>query len=557
MPDRPRPSLTLASIGVLLLCVAAHAVAQSVAPPRATLDAGVVQGINVPGHPDEAAFEGIPFAAPPIGQRRWKPPAPVPHWRGIRLATRLAPVCPQRFPSPEYFDGIAERVGGRSRHHAPLKTSEDCLYLDVWSNNLHGSTRLPVMVWIHGGGNVQGWATQGTDGGAALARRGVVVVMIEYRLGALGFLADSALSAESPHHSSGNYGLLDQIAALHWVQRNIAAFGGDPGRVTIFGQSSGALDVTCLTMSPLAAGLFQRAISESGACTGPFSDLRTPVLSFSPHPAAELTGARLARDLGVANTRDVLGAMRAKSADAILAAAAADPHLSLDVIVDGWVMPEQPDLMMAAGRQQHIPLLIGSNADEYRTLARTFPVKTLARYPHELLDAFGSSAPLRRFLPQLLARYPAHDTAQAQQQLFAVNTDGFGYSARFTARAMRRAGERNVYLYRFTHVIPTPGGVRLGAFHTAEMPFVFGSNPGWPRGPGDAALADAIVGYWVRFAATGNPNRPGLPTWPAYEARTDPVLELGDQLRVVTGVRRAQYDLFDEAQRTLDALLAR
>lgn len=522
-------------------------------PPRAHVDGGVIEGSYYDARSTDAVFKGIPFAAPPVGDLRWKPPAAVPAWRGIRDAKRFPPICLQQLSSPEYYAGISARVGGRLLPQRPLTTSEDCLYLSIWTSNFGSAERRPVMVWIHGGGNNGGWGTQGTEAGEFLARQGVVLVMIEYRVGAFGFIADSALTAESPHRASGNYGLLDQIAALGWVQRNIAAFGGDPTRVTAFGQSSGALDVTCLMMSPLARGLFQRAISESGTCTGPFAALKKPVTSFDEHPAAEASGRRLAKALGITGATDVLRAMRAKSADEILAAMSRDPGIAHEVIVDGWSIPEQPDRVLAEGRQLNVPFIVGSNRDEFRTLAGAFPVRSMAGYPEQLLSALGSSAPLRAFVPRLLDAYPASDTAEAQRRLFEVNNDGFGAPARYFARAMAKAGQRNVYFYYFNHVVPTPGGQVLGAFHTGEIPFVFGSDVGWPHGPYDVGLRNAISGYWVQFAATGNPNRRGLPAWPRYEPASDQYLELGDTIRVGSRLRQRQYDLLDDAQAALDA----
>ncbi len=521
--------------------------------PRAQIDGGTVEGSYYEARATDAVFKGIPFAAPPLGDLRWKPPTPVPAWRGVRDAKEFPPICPQHLYSPEYYDGISARVGGQPPPHRPLTTSEDCLYLSIWTSNFGSADRRPVMVWIHGGGNNGGWGTQGTDNGEFLARKGVVLVMIEYRVGALGFIADSALSAESPHHSSGNYGLLDQIAALRWVQRNIAAFGGDPTRVTAFGQSSGAMDITCLTTSPLARGLFQRAISESGACTGPFAALKKPVTSSSEHPAAEESGRRLAKALGVSDAPNVLAAMRAKSADEILAAMSRDPGIAHEVNVDGWVIPEQPDIVFAEGRQLSMPFMVGSNKDEFRAFVSSFPVPSMARYSPALLDALGSSAPLRAFLPRLLEAYPASDTVEAERRLFEANTDGFGSSARYVARAMARAGQRDVYFYYFTHVIPSPGGRALGAFHSGEIPFVFGNDPGWPSDQRSLQLKDAISGYWVQFAETGNPNRRGLPEWPRYDPRSDRYLELGDSIRIGSRLRQVQYDLLDDAQAALDA----
>lgn len=555
MPPRKRIPIQISAVAVPSTLL--YLILQAVAPPapRAHVEGGVVEGKYFGSRSTDVVFEGIPFAAPPVGALRWKPPAPVQPWRGIRNAKELPPICPQIHSSPDYYARISVRVGGRVPPQRRLTTSEDCLYLSIWTSNFGAARKRPVMVWIHGGGNYEGWGTSATGNGEFLARQGVVVVMLEYRLGALGFIADSALTAESPHHSSGNYGLLDQIAALRWVQRNIAEFGGDPTRVTAFGQSSGALDVTCLMTSPLARGLFQRAISESGVCTGPFAALREPVTSYSEHPAAEESGRQLAKALGVSDTHDVIGAMRAKSADQILAAMSRNPGIAHEVIVDGWVIPDQPDRVLAEGRQSRVPFMVGSNADEFRTLVHRFPVPSMAAYPEQLLSAVGSSAPLRAFGPRLLATYPASDTAQAERRLFELNTDGFGQGARFFARAMARAGQRNVYLYHFTHVIPTPGGRSIGAFHSGEIPFVFGSDLGWPHGKHDSELRKAISGYWVHFAATGNPNGDGRPWWPRYDAATDRYLDLGDPIRAGSRLRKPQYDLLDDAQAALDARL--
>jgi para-nitrobenzyl esterase len=401
------------------------------APPRATLDVGVVQGVRVGPGVGEVAFLGIPFAAPPVGGRRWVPPQPVAPWSGVRRADTWPAICPQRLHHPEYFDELAVRTGGTiPRRGRALVTSENCLTLSVWTAHFGDRTPRPVFVWIHGGGNVEGWDTQGLTDGMFLARKGIVVVSIEYRLGDFGF-------------KGGNYGLLDQIAALKWVQRNIAAFGGDPARVTIGGQSSGAEDAACLMASPLAQGLFRGVVLESGVCGDG------------------------------------------------------------DMLVDGRVIPDQPGRLFAAGRVAHVPVLVGTNADEMRSLG-------------------------------------VADSADGE-----VATDAeFGGPARRMARAMARQGVP-VYLYYFTHVVPTPGGARLGAFHTGEMPFVFGSDPGWPHGAGDARLRDVVSGYWVQFIMSGDPNGPTLPSWPRYDLSDEPYLELGDTIRSGQHLREAQYDQVD------------
>jgi para-nitrobenzyl esterase len=440
--------------------------APQLAPPQVALDAGLVQGLRVGPAPGDVAFLGIPFAAPPVGARRWAAPQPVAHWSGVRRADSWPPICPQPLHQPEYFDDLAVRAGGvtpRPAHPRTLSMSEDCLTLSVWTTRLGDAGRRPVFVWVHGGGNVEGWNTQGLTDGMFLARKGIVVVSIEYRVGALGFLG-------------GNYGLLDQIAGLQWVQRNIAAFGGDPARVTVGGQSSGAEDVACLLASPLARGLFRGAILESGVCGDAL--------------------ARVRADDGHAERQ---AALRRVPADSLVAAG-----WDGDVVVDGRVLPDQPSRLFDAGRVARVPVLVGTNADEMRSLG-------------------------------------VSDSADAE-----VATDAeFGAPARGFARAMARRGAP-VYVYYFTHVIPTSGGARLGAFHTGEMPFVFGSDPGWPRGAGDDRLRDAVSGYWVRFIQTLNPNGPALPTWPRYDSVGGRYLELGDTLRPGQYLRNAQYDQVDQ-----------
>jgi para-nitrobenzyl esterase len=555
MHPTPKRSIVAGCCAALAASCGAPDAHRDSGPPRATLDAGVVEGTYAGADSALAIFKGIPFASPPVGPLRWKPPAPVARWQGIRKADSLPPICPQKRYDIDYFDRLTKRVGGTSPPQPTMPMSEDCLYLSVWTTNLRGTEKQPVMVWVHGGGNVDGWATHGSIDGAPLARRGAVVVMIQYRLGALGFLADSLLTAESPHHSSSNYGLLDQIAALQWVQRNAAAFGGDSTRVTIFGESAGAVDVTCLMVSPLARGLFHRVIAQSGSCVWPVPELGRPVSGLSAMPKAERSGKKLAKNLGVDRERDVLAAMRAKSADEIVAASADDPEISRDVPADGWVIPMQPDLAFAQGMQVNVPVLIGSNEDEMRSLVRAFPVPRMQDYPQLLLEALGGNPEFRPLAPKLLAAYPAADTGTAQRRLFEAGSDGFGASARWLARAMRKAGQSDVYVYRFTHIIPSPGGRSVGAFHGAEMPFVFGNDPGWPKGAQDSTLGEAIRGYWVDFARTGNPNGKGRPTWPAYDSNLDSYLELGDTVRARDHLRTVHFDLQDSALAIVDARL--
>ncbi len=301
--------------------------------PTVKLESGVVEGIRF-GAPNEAAFLGVPFAAPPVGELRWKPPLPPAAWSGVRKAGDYGSSCPQL---PQNW-------------LPTLSWNEDCLYLDVWTTQLSRGSRQPVILYFHGGGNTSGRSQQDPLG-PALSREGVVFVSANYRLGPFGFLAHPALTAESEHHSSGNYGLLDQIQALEWVRRNISRFGGDPDRITLMGQSSGALDVCMLMASPLAAGRFQGAIMESGECQSTLDiDIRKPLPYNGISGDGESSGERLARDLGVADGPDALRKLRAIPADRILEAGK-DPNVSLDAVVDGWVVPEQPAKIFAAGRR--------------------------------------------------------------------------------------------------------------------------------------------------------------------------------------------------------------
>ena len=307
-------------------------------PPTVKLKSGILEGAHLVPMQNGATFLGIPYAAPPVGELRWKPPQPVSRWNGTRQATQFGAACPQRPAS--WFPYIG--------------WSEDCLFLNVWTPQLSANAKLPVLIYFHGGSNTQGYS-QMTPLGPALAPEGVVVVSANYRLGPFGFLAHPELTAESPHHSSGNYGLLDQLQALRWVRENIAHFGGDPDRITVMGQSAGAVDVCLLMASPMAAGLFQEAIMESGDCQSVFNeDIRTPIPYNFIAATGEKSGELMAEDLGATNGADELHKLRAIPADEILKAWGQDRRVHFDAIVDGWVIPEQPATIFAKGRQMHI-----------------------------------------------------------------------------------------------------------------------------------------------------------------------------------------------------------
>ncbi len=482
----------------------------------------------------EAVFQGIPFAAPPVGERRWKAPVPVEPWEGVRAATANAPACMQIGGSVEFNRIISDAYGADPSVVQPLgEISEDCLYLNVWTPDWQGDSPLPVMVWIHGGGNTTGGTAETPYDGANLARRGVVVVSIAYRLGPFGYLAHPGLSAETSHGSSGNYGLLDQIEALRWVQRNVAAFGGDPTRVTIFGESAGGANVGYLMTSPLAEGLFHGVISQSGGYQ---------INDFSLLADAEAGGEALANELGIdAAGPDTVEALREVPAERVLTAAAEIPSLTLPP-VDGWALPDVPARLFAEGRFAAVPLIVGANADEWTTLAPFMGNPDLAAHRSALRQAYGELA------GEALALYDVdHEDAVAEADSRWQTEDFFLCPSRFMARASAENGGRT-YLYSFSRVVPGPGGDTLGAYHGAEIPYAFDNlyTQAWmPLEPIDHELADTMAAYWVQFATSGDPNGGGRQQWPTYSADTDRHLDLGTEVVGGDGLRSAACALYD------------
>jgi len=466
-------------------------------------------------NPDVRVYRGIPYALPPVGDLRWKPPQPPAPWQGVREAKEFGNACWQS-PYP----------AAASIYQAKLPPlSEDCLTLNVWTAAKSEKDRLPVMVWIHGGGFTRGSGISPAYNGEGFARKGVVLVTINYRLGVFGFLAHPALSAESVHHSSGNYAVLDQIAALQWVKKNIAAFGGDANRVTVFGESAGSWAVNALMASPLAKGLFQRAIGESG---GSFSPMKTLA-------DAEKAGERLATTMGA--SQDVLKSLRSKPAEELLKAS---DEPTVRPMVDGWVLPQDVATIFARGKQNDVPLIVGFNSDEGTTLAPQGAQVTTT--------AFASGA--QRFgnlTEQFLKVYPATSDVEAVSSFYSAYRDQvFGWEMRTWARMSTKTGKEPVYLYYFTHRPPGPQSQRLRAFHAAEIAYVFGTFfwP-FPWEDADRKLSETMSTYWVNFARTGNPNGEGLTKWPAYNPGTDQALEFGDQISVRSQVNKAGLDFFD------------
>ncbi|MFI7602269.1 carboxylesterase/lipase family protein [Actinoplanes sp. NPDC049681] len=457
---------------------------------------GPVAGIVAYGH---RAFRGIPYAAPPVGPLRWGAPQPPEAWSEVRDATRSGSPCPQL---PSVLPGDS----------AKGSTTEDCLYLDVYTPRPAGR-RHPVMVWLHGGAFLSG-AGSDYDGSELAERTGAVVVTVNYRLGVFGFLRTPGSSTEDD-----NAGIRDQQAALRWVRRNAAAFGGDPSRVTIFGESAGAASVCAHLVSPTAAGLFHRAVVQSGPCV-------TPVRTAA---AAEQQGAALATTLGCTDPVTRPACLRALPVPALLAAAGTELG-SFGPYVDGAVLPEQPATAIAAGRLHRVPVLLGSTHDEYRLFVALLydlagdPV-TAARYPEIIRQQFGDRA------DAVLARYPADRYASPGIALATVITD-----ARFACPTRRTAALLSArvptYAYEFAdpaapEFIVTDPLMPLGAFHAAELPYLFGTGPGADQlTPQQRTLSTRVMDYWGRFAATGAPTTTTAPAWPHYGPRRDVVQSL-------------------------------
>ncbi len=479
------------------------------APPRAAVAEGALSGTIDNG---VAAFLGVPFAAPPVGAGRWAPPKPAAKWTAVKAATKYSPACPQVLAPP----------GGRAQwtdefmHPAALGTSEDCLTLNVWTpadltSGRPSQTGLPILVYIYGGAFNEGSNAVAVYNGASLAKKGVIVVGINYRVGPFGFLATPELSAEQGG-SSGNYGIQDQIAALRWVSANIAAFGGDPAKVTIAGQSAGGMSVHALIASPLAKGLFRGAIVEAGGIGG----------TFAPAAPAEALGKTFMASLGVTT----LAEARALTVDQVMAGKGARGG----VLADGKVVPVGAPPTPAAS---DVPVLIGANLNEAGVRspgAEGWKADLATRYAARAADA--------------LRLYPAASDAQAKASAEQEAADRTVVT--YQDFVTRRASRQPVFAYQFTHVLPGPNAARYGAFHTSEVPYVFNAlrlTVGRDITDLDRRIGDETSSYWANFVKTGDPNGVGLPRWPAF-SQTGQIMTLGDK----PGARTADLDLLRSGQ---------
>ena len=443
-------------------------------------------------------FKGIPFAAPPVGDLRWKAPQPVKSWNGIKECAAFEASPMQASPQP--FAMWSEE------YLIPKKPiSEDCLYLNVWTGAQSPKEKRPVLVWIYGGGFTSGGSAAPIYDGEAMAKRGILFVSINYRVGIFGFFVHPELTQESANHASGNYGLMDQVAALQWVKKNIASFGGDPANVTIAGQSAGSMSVNCLVASPLGKGLFKKAIAESGAnfVNG----------GFTPNTLAlqEQAGLKMAQTLNVTSIKE----LRNISADTLLAIRG-----MFGPVIDGYVLPDAIANIFAQGKENNVGLLTGWNEDEGLVFG---PKKNAAAFREDAAKEYGSDA------STLLKYYPANTDDEAAASQMNLSRDMiFGVQNYTWANVASKQGGK-VYVYRFTRTPPyADAKTNFGAFHTAEVPYAYGNlkfvNRPWEAA--DHRLANTMSSYWVNFITSGNPNGKGLPQWRRYVISTKKIMKL-------------------------------
>jgi para-nitrobenzyl esterase len=480
------------------LCVAA--LSAQTPQPVPTLS-GLVQGATEDG---VTVYKGIPFAAPPLTNLRWRAPQAPRAWTGARDATKFAPACMQ---APLVFADLGMES---------VPTNEDCLYLNVWTPAKSPNEKLPVMVWIYGGGFTGGATSMAGYNGTNLAKKGVILVSIAYRLGAFGFLAHPELTREQEGHS-GNYGLLDQIAGLRWVQHNIAAFGGDPHRVTIFGESAGGIAVSMLSASPIAKGLFQGAISESGGNFAPARETNEGGENMTTLATAEKNGTAFLAKLGTPSIAEA----RKRPAEDILKNS--PPGLGTAwPTFDGYVLPGDQYKLYESGRYNDTPILIGTNADEGALFVPAMPA---AAFKSTVKSGYGEYA------DKILAAYPAGSDAQALRSARDTFRDtAFAWPTWSWARLQAKTGKGKVFVYYFSHRPNYPAKPQYkdwGAAHAGEIAYVFGNFAGtMPATPDDRTVADQVSSYWVNFAKTGDPNGGSLPHWPAFTNKNARVMDL-------------------------------
>jgi para-nitrobenzyl esterase len=507
-----------ARIAVVLLLTAIRVVAAEA--PLVRVNNEQLQGLWTDESKAVAVFKGVPFAAPPTGALRWRAPQPHQPREGVQPAQAFAPGCMQDSHIIDWYADVAKVFGsGADATARPNGVSEDCLYLNVWTPNPAGDAKLPVMIWFHGGSNKGGWSYEPNYIGANLAQKGVVVVTVTYRLGPFGFFAHPALTATDDDQAVANFGWLDQLAALKWNHAHIAAFGGDPDNVTAMGESSGAGDLANMLGTEIAAGVYQRAIAQSPAAN---------LVERSSLNDERRNGARLAEELGIANDDDAIEKLRQVPAEQILVASEQIlPGHYFEVVVDDVTFRQAPLETLRRKKNIGIDLLIGTNKDEwYMYYAEDTDWDDVDQW---LEDNAPSAA------ERLLVRVA--DETDPRRALDRLETAKNMLCPNRRAAARITAAGGRVWFYHFTRQRRGAGGDKLGAYHGAEIPYVFDTHDAWlPTTSIDRRLTDAVMDYWVQFARSGDPNLPGRPQWPQYRHDRPVVLELGDNIRVIPPV---------------------
>lgn len=485
----------------------------------ATTKAGKVSG-TLSADKSVASFKGIPFAAPPIGDLRWKAPQPVKPWTGTLVCDKFSASPYQNTPAP--FAMWSEEFIA-----PPEALSEDCLYLNVWTPAKSTNEKLPVLMWIYGGGFVSGSAACAVYDGEALAKQGIIFVSINYRVGVFGFFSHPDLTKESGKNASGNYALMDQQAALRWIKDNIAVFGGDPDKVTIAGQSAGSFSVQALVASPLSKGLFRGAIAHSGASMGRFSKKLAD---------AEKSGIELSQKI---NSTSV-SYLRKLSADSLLKLANTLPYGSFTPITDGYVLTDDMASTFKNKKHNDIALMAGWVTGD---AALTGQPRSAEQFQSWVTSTYGDKA------AEFLKAFPASTNEEASQSQIKLGNLNF---AGYADHAWALTNTSNSYVYQFSYV-PTdkPGFPNYGAFHTSEVPFALHTLSKWnrPWKDLDYAVEKFMSGYWVNFVKTGNPNGAGLTEWKKYDASTQPIMEFGEKAVLKPGLFKAEFQVLESVQK--------
>jgi para-nitrobenzyl esterase len=493
----------LKSIGALLCAAGVALPPPAAAQQPVRTSSGPLLGVPA-ADASVISYKGIPYAAAPVGDLRWRAPQPPAPWTAVRTADRFGNSCIQNI--------VEERKPWTHEFMAHNAISEDCLSLNVWTPAKTAEAKLPVYFWIHGGGYVEGSSAVPVYDGENLARRGVVVVTVNYRLGVLGFLAHPELTKEAGR--SGNYGSLDQVAALEWVQKNIAAFGGDPNNVTISGQSAGASGVHNLVASPLAKGLFHRAIAESGSGYAP----ARAILKLAD---AEKNGVAFAAAKGAFSLRD----LRAMSPETLMARLSEGPGSAFRPVIDNDFLAADPIVIYAEGKQNDVPELTGMTLDE-RSSTEDYGTIPMAEYQETMTHRYGDQAAM------FFALYPNSTQEQSEASQKAAFRDAGLVSMHMWAAHRQKTARNKAFTYYWTQAMPGPDSARYGAFHTSEVPYVFNTlkRSSRPWSDQDRKLADAMGAYWVNFMKTGDPNGGGLPRWEPFSSGSAVTMELGQKL---------------------------